>query len=89
MPLRWTLLNDTGGQITVTCEPYGNLDALLGHIRDGVVNATELAEMLGVHAGTVSKWARKLMNAGLVRKKGREYEAVEERRMAGYGMGLD
>ena len=89
MPLRWTLLNDTGGQITVTCEPYGNLDALLAHIRDGVVNATELADMLGVQAGTVSKWARKLMNAGLVRKKGREYEAVEERRMAGYGMGLD
>lgn len=78
MPLRWAL-KDEGSQITVRCEAHGNLDALLAHIREGVVNATELAEMLGVQCGTVSKWARKLMNAGLVRKKGREYEAVEER----------
>ncbi len=83
MPLRWTLINDIGSQITVTCEPYGNLDALLTHIREGVVNATELADMLGVQCGTISKWARKLMNAGLVRKKGREYEAVEARPRVG------
>lgn len=86
MPLRWTLRDDQQGQITLSCETYGNLEALLAHIRDGIVNATELAEMLGVQAGTVSKWARKLMNAGLVRKKGREYEAVEQQPRAGVGM---
>jgi hypothetical protein len=77
MPLAWTLRND-GDRITPVCEFYGHLDALLGHIREGISNATELAEMLGVQCGTISKWARKLMGAGLVRKKGREYEAVEE-----------
>lgn len=79
MPLRWSLRDDECGRLLVTCEAHGNLEALLAFIREGVVNATELAEMLGVQAGTISKWARKLMNAGLVRKKGREYEAVEER----------
>ena len=82
MPLRWTL-RDECGQITHTCQAYGNLDALLCHIREGVVNATELADMLNVQCGTISKWARKLMNAGLVRKKGREYEAVEVRTRVG------
>ncbi|OYW76082.1 MAG: hypothetical protein B7Z37_10410 [Verrucomicrobia bacterium 12-59-8] len=85
MPLRWAL-KDEGSQITVSCEAYGNLDALLAHIREGIVNATELAEMLGVQCGTVSKWARKLMNAGLVRKKGREYEAVEDGPRVGVGL---
>ncbi len=89
MPLRWTLLNDAGGQIAANCEPYGNHDALLMHIRDGITHATELAEMLGVQVGTVSKWARKLVGAGLVRKRGREYEAVDQRRMPGFGQDLD
>ncbi len=78
VPLRWRL-RDECGQMTFTCEPFGNLEALLAHIREGIVNATELAEMLGVRCGTISKWAKKLIIAGLVRKKGREYEALEER----------
>ncbi len=84
MPLRWAL-RDEGAQITHSCQVYGNLDALLGHIREGVGSATELAELLGVQCGTVSKWARKLINAGLVRKKARDYEAVEVPRASGAG----
>lgn len=75
-PLRWSL-NDEGSRITITCEAFSGTDALLAHIRDGVGSASELAEMLNVQCGTISKWAKKLMNAGLVRKKGRDYEAIE------------
>lgn len=75
-PLRWTL-SDDGKGITIACESYNGTDALLAHIRDGIGSASELAEMLGVKSGTVSKWTKKLISAGLVRKKGRDYEAVE------------
>lgn len=75
-PLRWTL-KDEGTRITTTCETFSGTDALLAHIRDGIGSASELAEMLNVKCGTVSKWAKKLISAELVRKKGRDYEAVE------------
>lgn len=75
-PLRWTL-DDDGTRITITSEPFSGSDALLAHIRDGVGSATELAELLGVKTGTVSKWAKKLITKGLVRKSGRDYEAIE------------
>jgi hypothetical protein len=75
-PLRWTM-QDVGSRITITCAPFSSSDALLQHIRDGVDMASELASMLNTTAGTISKWAKKLMTAGLVRKNGRGYEAVE------------
>lgn len=75
-PLRWSLSDDSA-RITITCEAFSGTDALLAHIRDGVGSASELAEMLNVQCSTISKWAKKLMNAGLVRKKGRDYEAIE------------
>lgn len=75
-PLRWTLQDD-GSRISITCEPYSGTDALLAHIRDGVGSASDLAGLLNTSSGTVSKWAKRLITAGLVRKKGRDYEAVE------------
>lgn len=77
LPLRWTLSDDEGS-ITPSCEPYSGKDALLAHIREGIGNNGELAEMLGVKPGTVSKWAKKLMDAGLVKKKGRDYSPTDE-----------
>jgi len=52
-------------------------DALLGHIRDGTTSANELAELLNVGKGTVSKWAAKLKAAGKITMKGRDYKAVD------------
>lgn len=75
-PLRWTM-QDEGNRITITCEPFSGTDALLAHIRDGVGGASDLASLLNTSAGTISKWAKKLSIAGLVRKKGRDYEVVE------------
>jgi len=76
MPLRWTL-QDEANRITVSCESFSGSDALLAHIRDGIVSATDLAQALGVQTSTVSKWAKKAMQAGLIRKKGRDYEPVD------------
>jgi len=76
MPLRWTL-QDEANRITVSCESFSGSDALLAHIRDGIVSATDLAQALSVQTSTVSKWAKKAMQAGLIRKNGRDYELVD------------
>ncbi len=75
-PLLWTLA-DTGQGIKVTCKVHSGPEAMLGHIRDGVSSASELADLLGVAVGTVSKWAKKLQSTGLIRKDGRGYAPAE------------
>ncbi len=76
-PLRWTMQDD-GSRITITSETFSGSDALLQHIRDGVGSATDLAALLNTTAPTISKWAKKLMDAGLVTKNGgRDYKAKE------------
>ena len=76
-PLRWSL-KETNGRFMVYCDPFGNTDAMLTYIQDGITSANELAEVFGVQASAISKWAKKLMNAGLIRKRGREYQLIEE-----------
>lgn len=75
-PLKWTL-DLSGSPEPIRCQKHLGPEALLGHIREGVGSATELAQLLGVEAGTVSKWAKKLMDRGLVTKKGRDYVAKD------------
>lgn len=72
-PLKWTLA-DHGGKIALSCSVHQGPEALLGHIEDGVTSATELAELMGVVVGTISKWASKLIAAGKIEKVRREYK---------------
>jgi len=65
-PLRWTLVTQPDGVFERHCVPYSDRDALLRHINEGVGKATELAELVGVAKGTVSKWAKQLQSAGFV-----------------------
>ncbi|HAL70689.1 MAG TPA: hypothetical protein DCP71_02840 [Verrucomicrobiales bacterium] len=75
-PLRWIL--DTYQQpLKVDCTLHEGTEAMLCHIRDGVNRAGDLAEMMGVHVGTVSKWARKLEAGGLITIRSRQYFPVE------------
>lgn len=73
--LKWEL-HTQGAIMTITCKSHSGPDALLAHIQDGIGKNSELAALLGVEPGTVSKWATKLMNAGQIKKNGRDYEAL-------------
>lgn len=75
-PLKW-ILKDDSERFTITCKTHNGVDALLAHIRDGVGSASELAILLNVETGTVSKWAKKLMDAGQIKKVSRMYHAVD------------
>ncbi len=72
MPLRWVFQVNTG-KLTYICKPHSGPDALATHILAGVDSATECAELLGVRAGTVSKWAKALQISGRIRIENRKY----------------
>jgi hypothetical protein len=67
-PLKWSMA-DLGAIMTIDCKLHNGPDAMLAHIQDGVTSATELAELMGVARGTVSKWAKRLMAAGHLKKE--------------------
>jgi len=53
------------------------MDVLRKLIEDGVTECTHLAQELKVTPGTVSKWAKKAIDDGWLRKNGRGYEIVD------------
>jgi RecA-family ATPase len=71
-PLKWTL-SDFGDSMKITCAPHNGPDAMLEHIQDGMASATELAEELKVSKGTISKWAKRLIADGRIKKDRRDY----------------
>jgi hypothetical protein len=77
-PLRWTLTNRADGTFERRCVRYCEREALLQHIREGVGQATELAELLGVAKGTISKWAKKLEKAGFITIERGTYHLADE-----------
>ncbi len=74
-PKKWTMV-DEQERITLACQAYSGPDAMLAHIREGVGTATELAELMGVVKSTISKWAKKLQEAGQITIIRREYLPV-------------
>ena len=72
MPLRWTWeIRD--GSLRYDCKAHSGADALAALVLGGIEKPSELAEMLSVATGTVSKWAKKLEKAGRITIAGRKY----------------
>ncbi|MFM2199329.1 MAG: hypothetical protein RLZZ505_2761 [Verrucomicrobiota bacterium] len=74
--LRWTI-NTVEGKLTYSCATHTGPEAMLALIREGVVTASDLAGELGVSAGCVSKWAKKLELAGRITISNRRYLLTE------------
>lgn len=73
----WHVVTDpVTGDISLGCKPAQTLDVLRQLIEDGVTECNQLAQEMRVTPGTISKWAKKAMGEGWLRKKGREYELV-------------
>jgi AAA domain-containing protein len=77
-PYEWHIRTDTAtGQITVTHKPAQSMDVFLKIIEDGVTDCTQIAQELKVSPATVSRLAKKAIDAGRLRKNGREYELIQ------------
>ena len=74
----WQVTTDTQtGEISVNYKLAQSLDVFRKLIEDGVTDCTHLAQELKVSPGTVSKWAKKAIDAGWLRKKSRGYEIID------------
>jgi hypothetical protein len=75
----WHVVTDPAtGEVSVGCKPAQTLDVLRQLIEDGVTECGQLAQEMRVTPGTISKLAKKAMKEGWLRKKGREYELLED-----------
>ena len=72
-PLHWKLRTESN-RLTVTCERHSDIDTLADLVKGGLTSAGELAKELGVSPGTVSKWAKKAQERGLINIKNRRYQ---------------
>jgi hypothetical protein len=70
--LRWTIATNENS-LTYTCEKHSGPETMIALISDGIERACDLAEEMGVTPGCISKWAKKLENAGRIKIKERKY----------------
>lgn len=75
-PLKWTISAQAGEPIQVHSESYSGPDAMLSMVGAGIGQPSQLAEELGVSGGTISKWAKKLIDSGRLKKTGRSEYAL-------------
>jgi hypothetical protein len=74
----WHVVTDTAtGEVNVACKIAQTMDVFRQLIEDGVTECGQLGQEMHVTPGTISKWAKKAMQQGWLRKKGREYVLVE------------
>lgn len=71
-PLLWSLDTSTT-PLTLGCKSHEERDVLLELIHSGVSSASELAEMMSINAGTISRAAHRLAKAGLITIRNRQY----------------
>ena len=72
-PYEWHLVTDTAnGIVSVSCKETESLEVFMQLIRDGVTDNADLAQEMKVSKGTISKWAKKMMEAGRLKKTNRK-----------------
>ena len=74
--LEWHFVTDNGtGEVSISYKETQTLERFMQLIREGVSDCAELAEELKVSKSTISKWAKKMMDAGRLKKTNRkQYE---------------
>jgi len=71
-PYEWHLVTDNAnGKVTISYEQTQSSEVFMQLITDGVTNCADIADEMKVSKGTVSKWAKKMMDAGRLKKTNR------------------
>jgi AAA domain len=68
--------DQVGESIKVTYALANREEVFLQWVRDGLTRCEDIAKEMGISKGRASQIATQLIKAGLLRKKGREYELV-------------
>jgi hypothetical protein len=73
----WHFVTEDSGLVTVSCKVAQTMDVFLGLIEDGVTECAHIAQEMKASPATVSRLAKKAIDAGKVIKVKREYMLAE------------
>ena len=74
----WHVVTDqVTGEVSVGCKPAQTMDVFLGLIEDGVTECGQIAQEMKTSPATVSRLAKRAIDAGKIIKKSREYFLAE------------
>jgi len=71
--IEWTFQTGDDGKTVITTKEADGLAVLIEWVRDGLSSAEDIAKEMGVSKGTISKMAKRAIEAGKLRKEGRGY----------------
>jgi putative DNA primase/helicase len=72
-PIEWTFTTGADGKVSISTKQADGLAVLVEWVRDGLSSAREIAHEMGITPGTVSKMAKRAIEAGRLKKEGRGY----------------
>jgi len=72
-PIEWSFTTGADGHVTVSTKEADGAAVLIEWVRDGLTGAKEIAAEMGISPGTVSKMAKRAIEAGRLKKEGRGY----------------
>jgi hypothetical protein len=75
--LEWHVVTEPCGEVTVSCRVAQSADVFRQVIESGVTECEQIAQEMKLPKYTVSRLAKKAMDAGWLKKKGREYVLVK------------
>jgi putative DNA primase/helicase len=76
----WHLVTEDSGIVTVSCKLAQTMDVFLGLIEDGIRDCTQIAQEMKTSPATISRLAKRAIDAGRIIKKSREYFLAEGKR---------
>ena len=79
----WHFVTDpVSGEVSIFHNQAHSIDVFRRLIEDGVTECAQIAEEMKVSSATVSRFAKKAMDAGWLTKRGRNYELIETEKQA-------
>jgi putative DNA primase/helicase len=73
----WHFVTEENGDVSISHKQAQTLDVFLQIVRDGVTECDQIAAEMKVPKYTVSRLAKRAMDAGLLQKRGRNYEVIQ------------
>jgi AAA domain/CHC2 zinc finger len=73
----WHFVTESSGEVSISYKQAQTLDFFLSLIEDGVRECSQIAEEMKTSPATVSRLAKRAIDAGKIIKKSREYFLVE------------
>ena len=72
----WHFVTDTNGEVSISYKWAQSIDVFRRLIEDGVTECNQIAQEMKISPATVSRFAKKGIDAGWLKKEGREYVLV-------------